>query len=123
MTQHLSINAILSSLPWLLLAFIIFNALSQKFKPGLRRVPGPQLASVTDLWRFLVTLGRRSEVTHQKLHAKYGDAVRLGPNMVSISDLKAVKEVYGFNTAYIKVSRIIVDILELKCLSTFGSEK
>lgn len=91
------------NLPWLLVAFAISYLLSQKFKSGLSSIPGPQLAAFTDLWRFFSTLGRRPEVAHQELHAKYGTAVRLGPNMVSISDWRAVKEVYGTNTAYIKV--------------------
>ncbi|CZR60133.1 related to pisatin demethylase cytochrome P450 [Phialocephala subalpina] len=100
--RYLSASTILSNLPWLILAAIVSNALLQKFKPGLSKIPGPQLASVTDLWRFFVTWRRRPELAHQYLHAKYGDAVRLGPNMVSISDLKVVKEIYGFNTAYVK---------------------
>lgn len=101
--SYLSSSSILSNLPWLLLALLISNTLLQKFKPGLSKIPGPKLASVTDLWRLFVTWGRRPELAHQYLHAIYGDAVRLGPNMVSISDLKAVKEVYGYNTAYVKV--------------------
>ncbi|KAF8862114.1 cytochrome P450 oxidoreductase [Acephala macrosclerotiorum] len=100
--RYLSASSILSNLPWLILAAIVSNALLQKFKPGLSKIPGPQLASVTNLWRLFVTWGRRPELAHQYLHAKYGDAVRLGPNMVSISDLKAVKEVYGFSSAYVK---------------------
>lgn len=100
---YLTLSALLSNLPRLLLVFAVSYLLSQKCNRGLNKIPGPQLAALTNLWRFFVTWGRRPEVAHQELHAKYGDAVRLGPNMISISDWKAVKEVYGFNTAYIKV--------------------
>ncbi|KUJ11615.1 cytochrome P450 [Mollisia scopiformis] len=102
MSENNYLPLIVSNLPWLLLAFTAFKALSLKYKSGLSKLPGPQLAAFTDLWRFFVAWGRRPEVAHQELHAKYGDAVRMGPNMVSISDYKAVKEVYGFNIAYIK---------------------
>lgn len=113
-----STSALLFNLPWLLVAFATSYLLSQKFKPGLRKIPGPQLAAFTDLWRFLVTLRRRPEIAHQELHAKYGNAVRLGPNMVSISDWKAVKEVYGTNTAYVKVCSIVIfDLLMLNFIA------
>ncbi|KAE8446600.1 hypothetical protein EG329_011793 [Mollisiaceae sp. DMI_Dod_QoI] len=100
--SHLSASVVFSNLPWFLLALAASNVLLQKFKPGLSKIPGPQLAAFTDLWRLLEAWGRRPELAHQKLHAKYGDVVRLGPNLVSISDLKAVKEVYGYNSTYIK---------------------
>lgn len=109
-SSYLSATALLSNLPWLLVAVVTSYLLSQKFKPGLCKIPGPQIAAFTNIWRFFVTLGRRPEVAHQELHAKYGSAVRLGPNMVSIFDWKAVKEVYGTNTAYVKVCSAIPSV-------------
>ncbi|KAL8400961.1 hypothetical protein RB594_001113 [Gaeumannomyces avenae] len=79
-----------------------------RYHNGLNKYPGPLLASFTDLWRFWDVYGRRPEVTHRKLHAKYGDVVRLGPNMLSISDPKAVKAIYGLNKGFVKSDFYIV---------------
>lgn len=75
-----------------------------RFNNGLNRYPGPLLASFTDWWRFWDVLGQRPEVTHQKLHAKHGDVVRLGPNSLSFADPKALKTIYGLNKGFVKVN-------------------
>ncbi|RYO73661.1 hypothetical protein DL764_010439 [Monosporascus ibericus] len=38
-----------------------------------------------------------------RLHAKYGDVVRLGPNTLSFADPKALKSIYGLNKGFVKV--------------------
>ena len=38
-----------------------------------------------------------------KLHHKYGSVVRIGPNIVSISDADAIDKIYGVKTDFIKV--------------------
>src|ERR1700744_3756676 len=56
----------------------------------LSSVPGPFVASITDLWRFyLAHTGQLGETLNQ-LHSQYGSFVRIGPNTVSISDPAAV---------------------------------
>ncbi|KAJ2971293.1 hypothetical protein NUW58_g9457 [Xylaria curta] len=57
----------------------------------------------TYFWRLWDVWGRRSEVTHRKLHAQYGDVVRLGPSTLSFADPKALKTIYGLNKGFIKV--------------------
>ncbi|KAF2104916.1 cytochrome P450 [Rhizodiscina lignyota] len=62
----------------------------------LRSVPGPFLAAFTDLWRWRAqqkTLFYGPTLV--KLHEQYGKLVRIGPNLVSISDPAAVNVVYG----------------------------
>lgn len=75
------------------------------FNHGLNKYPGPFLASVTNWWRFFDVYGRRPDITHIKLHRKHGDIVRLGPNALSFSDPRAIKQIYGLNKGFIKVSR------------------
>lgn len=75
---------------------------SNYFNHGLQRYPGPSFAKFTDLWRLLEVRRRRSEVTHLALHKRYGDVVRLGPNVLSFADPKAVKDIYGLNKGYVK---------------------
>ena len=73
------------------------------FNRGLNQFPGPILASLTDWWRFFDVWGRRPDITHRKLHDKYGDFVRLGPNCLSVADPRALKTIYGLNKGFIKV--------------------
>ena len=70
---------------------------------GLQKYPGPFVASLTDWWRFFDVLGRRPETTHIKLHRQHGDIVRLGPNVLSFADPKALKTIYGLNKGFTKV--------------------
>ena len=41
----------------------------------LRKVPGPQIASFTDMWRLWNALSGREEVINMDLHEKYGKNV------------------------------------------------
>lgn len=74
-----------------------------RFQKGLHKYPGPFLASLTDFWRVWDVYKQRPEVTHRRLHEKYGDVVRLGPNALSFSDPKALKAIYGLNKNMVKV--------------------
>lgn len=84
-------------------SWLLYN----RYHKGLSKYPGPFLASITDWWRFIDVWKRRPEVTHIKLHEKYGDVVRLGPNTLSFSSPAALKAIYGLNKGFIKVRRTI----------------
>ncbi|KAN0110853.1 pisatin demethylase [Hyaloscypha variabilis] len=84
------------------LSLIFGQLLVNRYCQGLNHIPGPWLASTTNLWRFFATLGRRPEVLHKKLHKDYGDVVRMGPNFVSITDLEAVKKIWSPNSGFFK---------------------
>ncbi|KAI6299158.1 hypothetical protein MCOR29_011034 [Pyricularia oryzae] len=79
-----------------------------RFQKGLHKYPGPFLASLTDFWRVWDVYKQRPEVTHRKLHERYGDVVRLGPNALSFSDPKALKAIYGLNKNMVKSDFYIV---------------
>ena len=66
------------------------------------------MASITDWWRFYDVYKRRPETTHRQLHAKHGSVVRLGPNVLSFSDPKAMKTIYGLNKGFIKSDFYVV---------------
>lgn len=73
------------------------------FKPGIYGIPGPFLASLSDLW-LLVHCIRRKSIEDHKLHAKYkSPLIRLGPNTIAVSDAQAVKTIYGWNPVFKKV--------------------
>ena len=88
-----------------LLFFIVYLA-KNRYNHGLQKYPGPFLASLTDWWRFFDVLGRRPDITHNRLHRQLGDIVRLGPNALSFASPQALKAIYGPNRGFIKV-RII----------------
>ncbi|KIW33140.1 uncharacterized protein PV07_00011 [Cladophialophora immunda] len=73
-----------------------------RYGTGINHIPGPALASFTDLWRFFVVWGRRPELKHIQLHEKYGPLVRLGPRVVSISDPAAIPIIYALNSGFVK---------------------
>ncbi|KAJ8119669.1 hypothetical protein ONZ43_g3430 [Nemania bipapillata] len=76
----------------LYLSMLVYRA----FFHRLRKYPGPFLARLTNFYitaRSVKKLHLFEEV--QKLHAEYGDYVRLGPSELSIADPEAVKAIYG----------------------------
>lgn len=94
---------------WPIAISILFVAWLAKnyFNHGLNKYPGPLLAGLTNWWRFLDVYGRRPDITQLKLHRQHGDIVRLGPNVLSFSDPKAIKQIYGLNKGFVKVSKMI----------------
>lgn len=95
---------------WLimLLLFLVHYLAKNHFYHGLQKHPGPFLASLTDWWRFFDVLGRRPHITHIKLHRQHGDIVRLGPNVLSFADPRALKTIYGLNKGFTKVGRQLI---------------
>jgi hypothetical protein len=89
--------------PSILLLILVAHFTRNYFTSGVSSVPGPFLAKISNLWRFLDVANGHAEVTLQKLHRKYGDFVRLGPNVVSVRNLDALKIIYGINKGYNKV--------------------
>ncbi|KAA8652914.1 cytochrome P450 [Aspergillus tanneri] len=68
----------------------------------LRHIPGPFLASLTNFTRMSWVSTKKAHLIHQEIHQKYGDVVRLGPNMVSISDPSAILTIYPMRKGFVK---------------------
>jgi len=96
------VSVLLHHWPAVLTVTIVAYILNNYFHNGLQKYPGPFLASITDWWRFYDVLKRRPELTHIRLHEKHGDIVRLGPNVLSFADPKALKTIYGLNKGFTK---------------------
>lgn len=92
----------------ILIAVVVGRLVRNRYHNGLNKYPGPFLASLTDLWRIWDVYGQRPDITHQRLHAKYGDVVRLGPNALSFADPKALKTIYGLNKGFLKSDFYVV---------------
>lgn len=106
-----------SYLPPILVTIAAVHFTRNYFKAGLVSVPGPLLAKVTNAWRFIDVAKGRAEVTLHGLHRKHGDYVRLGPSVVSVRNLDALKTIYGINKGYRKVG---ITIFCFKCSVDFA---
>ena len=82
----------------------IFAALLFVRYRRLQSIPGPPLASLTDLWRAYHQNASNWTNTLRQLHEKYGPFVRLGPNTVSVSDAAAVSTIYSMHGEFKKAS-------------------
>ncbi|EMD60387.1 hypothetical protein GGP41_000714 [Bipolaris sorokiniana] len=80
------------------LAFLLNN----KYWKGLNKYPGPRLAGYTNWWRVLDVYTRNHHWNIIALHRKHGDIVRIGPNVLSFADPKAIKTIYGLNKGFTK---------------------
>ena len=69
----------------------------------LKHIPGPFLAKFINIWRLVDLLTGRQDRTQTRLHERYGSAVRLGPNFVSLNDPSLIKVVYDVRGNFIKV--------------------
>ena len=88
-----------------LLGLLCLYVLCVRYRSGLRRIPGPWLASISSIWRFAVVWRQDMPATSIKLHARHGPLVRIGPHHVSVADPEAVKIIYGADSRYQKVWR------------------
>lgn len=89
--------------PVIILLVVVVHLTRNYLTPKVSTVPGPFLARLSNLWRFINVANGHAEVTLYKLYQKYGDYVRLRPNVVSVRHLEAIKTIYGINTGYQKV--------------------
>ncbi|CAG8940296.1 unnamed protein product [Penicillium salamii] len=98
------LTSIWSSLPSVTVTLVLLYFIRNYFKAGVVNIPGPFLAKITDLWRLVDVANGRAEATLHCLHQKHGDYVRLGPNVVSVRNLHALKTIYGINKGYQKTN-------------------
>ncbi|KAL5115414.1 hypothetical protein ACEQ8H_006714 [Pleosporales sp. CAS-2024a] len=71
--------------------------LNNKFWKGLNRYPGHWAAGYSNWWRLWDVSKKNHHWTTINLHRKHGDVVRLGPNVLSFADPRAIKAIYGLN--------------------------
>ncbi|EKG09784.1 Cytochrome P450 [Macrophomina phaseolina MS6] len=77
-----SFSSLIGQYLWIAaLAAVVAHFTLNYFTPGVRKIPGPFLAKFTNLWRFYDVWKGRNDLTLNALHHKYGDNVRLGPNV------------------------------------------
>lgn len=85
------------------LTVVVLIAVRNKFQSGLTSIPGPPVAAHTKLWRLYNVWKGSAHLEAIKLHKKYGNLVRIAPNVVSVADPKWISVFYGAKEDYIKV--------------------
>jgi hypothetical protein len=88
--------------PAFFLALQLLLWLSRALFSPLKHIPGPFWTRFTSLWYFNRVRHGRFEHENIKLHQQYGSVVRIAPNQYSISDISAIKTVYGAGSQFTK---------------------
>lgn len=102
-----AVTQINSSFIWSVLYLIFSVYLWSALNSPLKTFPGPILAANTNLWRLWDVYRGRNGETHLKLHRKHGSVVRIGPNVLSLSDPNLINRVYNAKSAWNKVSETV----------------
>ncbi|TID14100.1 pisatin demethylase / cytochrome P450 monooxygenase [Venturia nashicola] len=85
-----------------IVAFSILRLIHNSSKPGVRDLPGPWLAKYTDLLRVYWAWKGDSWITFQRLKKEYGNAVRIGPNTIMLSEQGQFDKILGFKEDFVK---------------------
>lgn len=89
--------------PLVTVSVIAAFLLNNKYWKGLNRFPAHWAAAYSNWWRLWDVNKHNHQWTNIALHRKHGDIVRLGPNVLSFADPKAIKAIYGLNKGVYKV--------------------
>jgi hypothetical protein len=81
----------------------ITSLMTTALRPGLRQIPGPPLARISNLYLMLQSRRKSMHTLFSQLHRDYGKVVRFGPNKVDIADPAYIPVIYGVNSKFIKV--------------------
>ncbi|KAJ5460255.1 cytochrome P450 [Penicillium daleae] len=94
----------------------------------LKSFPGPAATSFTNIWRLQDVFRGRCDITQTALHRKHGPAVRMGPNLLSLSDPNLISQVYNTKSPWLKsdmynVNDVVVSGVRLSNLFSSQDEK
>ena len=86
----------------LLLLPIIFYILPYLRSRAIRDIPGPPLATISNLWLLYQCRRGRRFRSVDDAHSKYGELVRIQPNHVSIANHEAIPIIYSHGGGWLK---------------------
>lgn len=94
------------SVPTLSLFLVVHLALNRYKNRHLRDIPGPFLASLSDVWTALhCWIGNPNE--DYLLHRKFNSPLlRIGPSKIAVADPEAIRIIYGHKTIFKKVGAL-----------------
>jgi hypothetical protein len=101
--EHEALFRRLCSVPVVSVTALICCLVYCFFRGVLYRDTGPVLAGFTNWWWTASVKSKHHHETMIKLHRKYGDVVRIGPNAFSIARVDYIPKIYGINNGFTKV--------------------
>lgn len=90
--------------PHLFLAYLVLRLFQNRFKPHLRKIPGPPAAGWSRLWRAWDASTGNCAYTFIDIHRRYGKVVRIGPAVVSLSDPKWIPTLFNSKETFKKTN-------------------
>lgn len=95
-------ESVATNWPWIIIALLATRLVSNYFKKGLYKIPGPVHRGISSIPRVLSVYNNKSHEDDLALHQRYGKIVRLAPNLLSITDVSEISQIYGIGTKFIK---------------------
>lgn len=86
----------------LLLLPVVYYLLPYLRNKALRKIPGPPLAAISNLWLLYQCRRGRRSLAVDEAHKKYGPLVRIQPNHVSVADPDAIPVIYSMTGGWLK---------------------
>ncbi|OTA99734.1 hypothetical protein M426DRAFT_76178 [Hypoxylon sp. CI-4A] len=91
--------------PWTtVISIILISLIRTRYRKGLRRVPGPFVASFSNLWKLRAAWNKNMHRENVRVHEDYGPIVRIGPNHVSVADPESMRVIYGVQKVFPKTA-------------------
>lgn len=82
---------------------IIIKLLLTRYRRHLGAIPGPFVASFSNLWKLAAIYSEDMPGWNVSVHEKYGRVVRIGPSHVSFSSPEAFHVIHAAKQAFPKV--------------------
>jgi hypothetical protein len=102
----MALSSVLASyVLWAVVTLVGVRVVYELLLSPLRQFPGPLLARFT-FYRAGITLTGRLDHWKRAWHRRWGPAVRVGPNAISLSDPDLIKVIYTTKNAWLKVRTV-----------------
>ncbi|KAK6951538.1 hypothetical protein Daesc_006059 [Daldinia eschscholtzii] len=82
---------------------VYLQLLYTRYRKQLSSIPGPFIASFSNLWKLAAVYYEDMPGWNMKVHDKYGPVVRIGPNHVSFASPEAFQVIHATRQAFAKV--------------------
>ena len=86
-----------------ILVLLCLRTLRTRFSRGLSKVPGPFIASISNLWKVNAVYKGDMPRRNMAVHENFGPVVRIGPKHVSFASTQALHVIHASRRAYAKV--------------------
>ncbi|KAH8593799.1 cytochrome P40 monooxygenase [Bisporella sp. PMI_857] len=84
-----------ASLPSFIIVYIFVLVIYRLYFHPLSKFPGPKVAAISDFWLCSRWISGLWPHEIERVHARYGDVVRIAPNDLSFSGVKSLKDIYS----------------------------